>query len=194
LSCCHTTRLSLRECSRRRLRRRPGITGDRGRTEPLPDSNHFLSPYRPDGQSRSPSGLASNGRPNVKEQDTLLAAAGAARENSHAPHSRFRVGAAVRGASGRIFGGCNIESASYGLGVCAERVAVLKAISEGERVIEAVAVVTDAKSPTPPCGACRQVLWEFCGDVELVLATVKGQVELYRLSALFPRPFDSSRR
>jgi cytidine deaminase len=104
------------------------------------------------------------------------------------------VGAAVRAASGRIFGGCNIESASYGLGVCAERMAVLKAVSEGERVLEAIAVVTDAESPTPPCGACRQVLWEFCGDVELVLATVNGQVEVHRLSALFPRPFDSSRR
>jgi len=127
-------------------------------------------------------------------QEALVAAARAAREHSHAPHSRFRVGAAVRASSGRIFGGCNIESASYGLGVCAERVAVLKAVSEGERILEAIAVVTDAETPTPPCGACRQVLWEFCGDVELVLATVNGQVELHRLSALFPKPFDSSRR
>jgi len=130
----------------------------------------------------------------VKDQEALVAAARAAREHSHAPHSRFRVGAAVRAASGRIFGGCNIESASYGLGVCAERVAVLKAVSEGERDLEAIAVVTDAEVPTPPCGACRQILWEFCGDAELVLATVKGQVEHYRLSALFPKPFDSSRR
>ena len=130
----------------------------------------------------------------MHDQEALLAAARAAREHSHAPHSRFRVGAAVRGASGRIFGGCNIESASYGLGVCAERVAVLKAISEGERVLQAIAVVTDAETPTPPCGACRQVLWEFCGDVDLVLATVNGQVEVHRLSALFPMPFASSRR
>jgi cytidine deaminase len=130
----------------------------------------------------------------VEGQDALVAAARAARENSHAPHSKFRVGAAVRSASGRIFAGCNIESASYSLGVCAERMAVLKAVSEGEHVLKAVAVVTDADVPTPPCGACRQVLWEFCGDVELVLATVKGQVEVYRLSELFPKPFDSSRR
>jgi cytidine deaminase len=130
----------------------------------------------------------------VEGQDALLAAARAARENSYAPHSRFRVGAAVRSASGRIFAGCNIESASYGLGSCAERVAVLKAVSEGERILQAVAVVTDAETPTPPCGACRQILWEFCGDVEVALATIKGEVELYRLSALFPRPFASSRR
>ena len=78
----------------------------------------------------------------MKDRDALVAAALAARDNSHAPHSRFRVGAAVRAASGRIFGGCNIESASYGLGVCAERMALLKAVSEGERDMEAVAVVT----------------------------------------------------
>jgi cytidine deaminase len=130
----------------------------------------------------------------VEGQKELLAAARAARENSYAPHSRFRVGAAVRSASGRIFAGCNIESASYGLGACAERVAVLKAVSEGERDLRAIAVVTDAETPTPPCGACRQILWEFCGDVEVVLATMKGDMEVYRLSSLFPRPFASSRR
>jgi cytidine deaminase len=130
----------------------------------------------------------------MTDPDGLIAAALAAREQSHAPHSRFRVGAAVRGSSGRVFGGCNIESASYGLGVCAERVAVLKAVSEGERVLEAIAVVTDAETLTPPCGACRQVLWEFCGDIEVVLANLKGDREVYRLSALFPMPFNSSRR
>jgi cytidine deaminase len=130
----------------------------------------------------------------VEGQEALLAAARAARENSYAPHSRFRVGAAVRSVSGRIFGGCNIESASYGLGSCAERVAILKAVSEGERVFDAVAVVTDAEKPTPPCGACRQLLWEFCGDVEVVLATIENDVEVHRLSELFPRPFASSRR
>jgi cytidine deaminase len=104
------------------------------------------------------------------------------------------VGAAVRCSSGRIFGGCNIESASYGLGACAERVAVLKAVSEGERVLQAIAVVTDADTPTPPCGACRQILWEFCGDIDVILGTIKGEVEVHRLSALFPKPFASSRR
>jgi cytidine deaminase len=130
----------------------------------------------------------------MEDREALLSAARAARENSHAPHSRFRVGAAVRSASGRIFGGCNIESASYGLGACAERVAVLKAVSEGERDLQAVALVTDAETPTPPCGACRQILWEFCGDIEVVLATMKGDVEVHRLSSLFPKPFASSRR
>lgn len=104
------------------------------------------------------------------------------------------MGAAVRSASGRIFGGCNIESASYGLGACAERVAVLKAVSEGERVLQAIAVITDAETPTPPCGACRQVLWEFCGDIEVILGTMTGEVEVHRLSSLFPKPFASSRR
>jgi cytidine deaminase len=104
------------------------------------------------------------------------------------------VGAAVRAASGRVFGGCNIESASYGLGACAERVAVLKAVSEGERELTAIAIVTDAEQPTPPCGACRQILWEFCGDVEVILANLKGDVEVLRLSSLFPKPFDSTRR
>jgi cytidine deaminase len=130
----------------------------------------------------------------VKDREAFLSAARAARENSYAPHSRFRVGAAVRSASGRIFSGCNIESGSYGLGACAERVAVLKAVSEGERDLKAVAVVTDADTPTPPCGACRQILGEFCGDVEIVLANMKGDVEVHRLSSLLPRPFASSRR
>jgi cytidine deaminase len=100
----------------------------------------------------------------------------------------------VRSASGKTFGGCNIESASYGLGVCAERVAVLKAVSEGERVLQTIAIVTDAETPTPPCGACRQVLWEFCGDIDVILGTMNGQVEVHHLSALFPRPFASTRR
>jgi cytidine deaminase len=130
----------------------------------------------------------------MTDRDTLIAAARAAREHSHAPHSRFRVGAAVRAKSGRIFGGCNIESASYGLGLCAERVAVLKAVSEGERAFEALAVVTDADQPTAPCGACRQILWEFCGDAEVVLANLQGQMEVCRLSELLPKPFHSSRR
>jgi cytidine deaminase len=128
------------------------------------------------------------------EQEELLQAAREARENSYAPHSRFRVGAAVRSSSGKIFGGCNIESDSYGLGACAERVAVLKAVSEGDRHLKAVAVVTDARTPTSPCGACRQILWEFCGDIEVILATTDGDVEVHRLASLFPRPFASNRR
>jgi cytidine deaminase len=122
--------------------------------------------------------------------DRLIAAARAAREHAHAPYSNFRVGAAVRAQSGRIFAGCNVENATYGLTLCAERVAIFKAISEGERGFDAVAVVADTETLTPPCGACRQILWEFCGDAEVVLANLNGKIERYRLSVLFPKPYD----
>ena len=122
----------------------------------------------------------------------LIEAARVAREHAHAPYSHFKVGAALRAKSGRIFTGCNIENSTFGLTVCAERVAVWKAISEGERGFDSVAVVTDSDTLTPPCGACRQILWEFCGDAEVILANLKGQVEVYCLSALFPKPFDAS--
>jgi cytidine deaminase len=128
----------------------------------------------------------------MTEHDTLIAAARAARENAHAPYSNFRVGAALRASSGRIYTGCNVENSTYGLTVCAERVAIFKAVSEGERGFDAVAVVTHTEVLTPPCGACRQIIWEFCGDVPVVLANLKGQVEVHQMSALFPRPFDSS--
>ena len=124
--------------------------------------------------------------------DTLIAAARAARENAYAPYSNFRVGAALRASSGRIFGGCNVENASYGLTVCAERVAIFKAISEGEHGFDAIAVVTYTEKLTPPCGACRQLIWEFCGDVPVVLANLQGAVEVHQMRELFPRPFDAS--
>src|SRR6202008_3253313 len=114
----------------------------------------------------------------MSEHDSLIAAAKTAREHAHAPYSNFRVGAALRASSGRIFGGCNVENATYGLTVCAERVAIFKAISEGERGFDAMAVVTDTDSLTPPCGACRQLIWEFCGDVPVVLANLNGRVEV----------------
>lgn len=128
----------------------------------------------------------------MSQHDVLISAARTARENAHAPYSNFRVGAALRAKSGRIFTGCNVENSTYGLTLCAERVAVFKAISEGERGFDSVAVVTDTDSLTPPCGACRQILWEFCGDAEVVLANLKGKVEVHRMSALFPKPFDQS--
>ena len=126
--------------------------------------------------------------------DALLAAARAAREYAVADFSKFRVGAALRAKSGKIYSGCNIENASYGLTICAERVAIFKALSEGEsaRNFEAIAVVTDAEKLTPPCGACRQIIWEFCGDVEVILGNLKGTMEVHRMSALFPLPFDIS--
>ena len=124
--------------------------------------------------------------------DALLAAALAVRENAFAPFSKFKVGAAVEDESGRIHTGCNVENATYGLTVCAERVAIFKAISEGGRQFKRVAVAADTDALTPPCGACRQILWEFCGDVEIALVNPRGKIETYRLKELFPKPFDVS--
>jgi cytidine deaminase len=124
--------------------------------------------------------------------DVLLASARAARENAVATFSKFRVGAALRAKSGKVYTGCNVENASYGLTICAERVAIFKALSEGERGFDAIAVVTDADKLTPPCGACRQIIWEFCGDAEVILGNLKGKTEVHRMSALFPLPFDIS--
>ena len=122
----------------------------------------------------------------------LIAAARAARENAHAPYSHFRVGAAVEDESGRIFTGCNVENATYGLTLCAERVAIFKGVSEGAKRFTRIAVVADTDRLTPPCGACRQILWEFSGDAELTMANLRGLSETLRLSILFPRAFDAS--
>ncbi|HEV3334562.1 MAG TPA: cytidine deaminase [Bryobacteraceae bacterium] len=124
--------------------------------------------------------------------DPLLDAALAAREHAFAPFSKFKVGAAVEDEGGRVHTGCNVENATYGLTVCAERVAVFKAISEGARQFRRVAVAADTDTLTPPCGACRQILWEFCGDVEILLVNPRGKIETYRLKELFPKPFDVS--
>jgi cytidine deaminase len=128
----------------------------------------------------------------LTEKDLLIEAAKQARENAHAPYSNFRVGAALRSTSGRIFGGCNVENATYGLTICAERVAIFKAVSEGERGFSAIAVVTDTEVLTPPCGACRQLIWEFCGDIPVSMANLKGKMEVIQMKELFPRPFDDS--
>jgi cytidine deaminase len=128
----------------------------------------------------------------VTEKDLLIEAAKQARENAHAPYSNFRVGAALRSTSGRIFGGCNVENATYGLTMCAERVAIFKAVSEGERGFSAIAVVTETEVLTPPCGACRQLIWEFCGDIPVSMANLKGKIEVIQMKELFPRPFDDS--
>ena len=122
--------------------------------------------------------------------DSLLEAALKVRENAYAPFSNFKVGAAVEDESGRIHTGCNVENATYGLTLCAERVAIFKAISEGARKFRRVAVAADAPKLTPPCGACRQILWEFCGDVEITLVNPQGETAVWRLKDLFPEPFD----
>jgi cytidine deaminase len=123
--------------------------------------------------------------------DALAQAALHARKQAHAPFSRFAVGAALEDASGRIHTGCNIENATYGLTICAERVAVFKAISEGARQFRRIAVAADTDRLTPPCGACRQILWEFCGDIEVVLVNPRGGTEIHQMAELFPRPFDA---
>lgn len=128
----------------------------------------------------------------MSEYEALIEAAKKTRENAHARFSNFKVGAGLRAGSGKIYGGCNVENATYGLTVCAERVAIFKAISEGERKFDAIAVVTDTDTLTPPCGACRQLIWEFCGDVPVILSNLKGQVEVIRMRELFPKPFDVS--
>ena len=119
----------------------------------------------------------------------LAAAARSARQRAHAPYSRFKVGAAVL-ADGAIHAGCNVENASYGLTVCAERVALLKALSEGERDFVRIVVVADTQSPTPPCGPCRQLLWEYCGDIPVVMANLTTVTGQHQMKELLPLPFD----
>jgi len=129
--------------------------------------------------------------PSTNDSRKLLEAARAVRENAHAPFSQFRVGAALETADGQIITGCNVENATYGLTVCAERVALFKAISEGHRHFRRVAVVADTQEPTPPCGACRQILWEFGGDLEVILGNLEGEKARHRLKDLLPYPFDA---
>jgi len=122
---------------------------------------------------------------------TLTDAARRARRHAHARSSGFKVGAALEAQDGTIITGCNIENATYGLTLCAERVAMFKALSEGHRRFRRVAVVADTEAPTPPCGSCRQILWEFGGDLEVVLANLRRQTGMYRLAQLLPLPFDA---
>lgn len=122
--------------------------------------------------------------------DTLVAAARAAREHAVADFSGFKVGAALETVDGAVITGCNIENASYGLTICAERVAIFKAVSEGHRTFRRIVVVADTGSPTPPCGACRQIIWEFCGDVDVIIANMNTVTALLRMKDLLPLPFD----
>ena len=127
----------------------------------------------------------------MSDSDGLVSAARAARLRAQAPYSGFMVGAALEGADGSVTTGCNIENASYSLTVCAERVALLKALSEGITAFRRIVVLADTAAPTPPCGPCRQLLWEYCGDIEVVLANTQGPVGSHRLADLLPLPFDS---
>lgn len=120
----------------------------------------------------------------------LIEAACAARQQAHAPYSGFRVGAALATAAGRIFSGCNVENASYGLTICAERVAVASAVAAGYRDFTALAVA--ASPAAPPCGACRQVLAEFCRELPILLVDAEDpqHVREVLLSRLLPERFD----
>jgi len=106
-----------------------------------------------------------------------------------APFSKFKVGAALRTKAGKIYRGCNVENCTYGLTVCAERVALLSALAAGERDFTSIAVVTQSEEPSTPCGPCRQLMWEYCGDIDVTLANLAGQTIEYKLSDLFPHPF-----
>jgi cytidine deaminase len=121
----------------------------------------------------------------------LVAAARRARENAHAQFSHFKVGAALEAGDGSVVTGCNVENATYGLTICAERVAMFKAISEGHRAFTRIAIVADTPTLTPPCGACRQILWEFGGNLEIILANLASEQATHSLQALLPLPFDA---
>lgn len=121
----------------------------------------------------------------------LIKAATDVRENAYAPFSEFKVGSALETDDGQIIVGSNVESASYGLTVCAERVAVWNAISQGKRKIKRIAVVADTEGLTPPCGVCRQIIWEFGGDIPVLLANLKGKTETVQMKDLLPRAFDT---
>ena len=138
--------------------------------------------------------MSQAGTSREERRERLLQAARSAMEHAYAPYSNFRVGAALLTDSGEIFIGCNVENASYGMTNCAERTAIFSAVAKlGPEVdIQAIAVVNDKGVPCSPCGACRQILWEFCGDVELVLVNLRGKIETYQLKDLFPKPFDVS--
>lgn len=125
--------------------------------------------------------------------DELIERAKTARLSAHAPYSNFAVGAALLVADGRVFAGCNIENSTYSLTMCAERVAIFKAVSEGAREFLKIAVVADHIRPTPPCGCCRQMIWEFASDeTDVILANLSGDVQKFKIKDLFPNAFDAS--
>ena len=126
----------------------------------------------------------------MKKMTLLINEARKARHRAKAPYSRFKVGAALESAEGKVYTGCNIENASYGLTICAERVALVKALSEGAKKFVNLAIVTNAKKLTPPCGACRQLLWEYCGNIPVHMSNTRGKVQTLSLGDLLPLPFD----
>ena len=128
---------------------------------------------------------------NESDEQSLVETATAARLRSVAPFSNFLVGAALRTKAGKVFTGCNVESASYGLTVCAERVAIWKALSEGERDFDELVIVADTEALTPPCGTCRQIIWEYAKHADIVMVNLHGERESVHIEHLLPRAFDA---
>ena len=144
-------------------------------------------PRRKPGLART-----SSRRPSRAALEAMVALALDARKRAHAPYSRFKVGVALKTRDGEIVTGCNIENASFGLTMCAERVAVFKALSEGLSGFDAIVVAADSKRITAPCGPCRQILWEFCGDLVVHMVNLRGETKTWRMRELMPLPFDGS--
>ena len=173
----------------------------RAASGPGRDAHSWSGPDRREGERRigerrSEAGwealaIEGPGATSPESQAVLLAAAIEARTRAHARFSGFKVGAALESADGHVILGCNVENATYGLTLCAERVALVKALSDGHGVFTRIAIVADTAEPTPPCGPCRQLLWEFCGDIDVILGNLEGPTGRYRLSALLPLPFDA---
>jgi cytidine deaminase len=161
-----------REGNDRRVQQRRGGTDRRSEAgwQPVPIEHAMLSEFKP--------------------EQSLVEAAIDARRHAQAAYSGFKVGAALEADDGRVVTGCNIENATYGLTLCAERVALVKALSEGITVFSRIAVVADTQDPTPPCGPCRQLLWEYCGDIDVILANLTATTGRHRLAQLLPLPFD----
>ena len=128
----------------------------------------------------------------MKPPEDLLSAAIYARQKAYAPYSRFKVGAALRGSAGEIFSGCNVENASYGLTLCAERTTVCTAVAAGVQTFTQMVIVADSETPCPPCGACRQFLFEFAPNLELWVANLSGETKFYRLCDLLPEAFGAA--
>ena len=167
--------------------------GPRRVIEPLAITFGDPAPLKSDGQGRPLDGAQNrpSGGAGRSLQPNLVHAARIARERAMAAFSDFKVGAALETADGRIITGCNIENSTYGLTMCAERVAIFKALSEGYRSFKRIAIVADTSQTTSPCGACRQMLWEFAGDIEVILADLKTIKTTHQLKDLLPHPFDA---
>ena len=176
--------------------------GNPGRTEPdrraRAERDRRAGLERRAGDAGSPTGNRRIGRerrlgPRRARERTadLIGAARRARENAVAPFSHFKVGAALETSDGTIISGCNVENSTYGLSVCAEQVAMVKALSDGHRAFARIAIVADTEAPAPPCGGCRQILWEFGGNLEIRLANLTEEHGTHRLADLLPLPFDA---